>query len=91
MERIEDFAALSPLLTAQLKPGVYTNHLMAPRRLRPGDRGGADRVPLPRRAVACAGAGRDMGLYTFYWQRGAELCPPPAAEAAVHGNCLAAR
>ena len=30
MERIEAFAALSPLLTAQLKPGVYTNHLMAP-------------------------------------------------------------
>ena len=80
MERIEDFAALSPLLTAQLKPGVYTNHLMAP-----GDReiaAGLTVFPFPgglwlRRSRA------GHGLYTFYWQRGAELYPPPAAEAAV--------
>lgn len=82
MERIEDFAALSPLLTAQLKPGVYTNHLMAPGDYDREIAAGLTVFPFPgglwlRRSRA------GHGLYTFYWQRGAELCPPPAAEAAV--------
>src|SRR5699024_4246173 len=60
----------------------YTNHLMAPGDYDREIAAGLTVFPFPgglwlRRSRA------GHGLYTFYWQRGAELCPPPAAEAAV--------
>ena len=75
MERIEDFAALSPLLTAQLKPGVYTNHLMAPGDYDREIAAGLTVFPFPgglwlrrSRAGHCrfrgCGGGRRLGLRT---------------------------
>ncbi len=82
MERIDDYAVLAPLLSQQLRRGVYTNHFMAPQ-----DYPAALAEGL---AVEVFDGGlwisRDRGdhvLLTFYLQQGAALPMPHCAKRAV--------
>ena len=82
MERLESFAALAPLLSAQLKKGVYTNHVLS--------RDETEREMETGLAVEAFDGGlwiaRRRGehdLLTFYLQQGAALRLPRLERPAV--------
>ena len=82
MERIESYEALAPLLSAQLKKGVYTNHVLS--------RDETERELAAGLAVEAFDGGLwiarrrgDHDLLTFYLQQGASLTLPELERTAV--------
>lgn len=82
MERIERYEDLAPLLSAQLKKGVYTNHVLS--------RADTEREVAAGLAVEAFPGGLwiarrrgDHDLLTFYFQQGAELTLPQLERPAV--------
>ena len=76
MERIERLEALSPLLSAQLKQGVYTNHYAPPAITEREMRQGWPWISFPGGLWLRRRRGGHWTL-TFYLQPGAALPLPP--------------
>ena len=72
MEQIERYSALSMLLTAQLKPGVYTNHFLSPAQCEAEIEQGMWFEPFDG-GICLFRRREDHDLMTFYLQRDGEL------------------
>ena len=72
MEQIERYSALSMLLTAQLKPGVYTNHFLSPAQCEAEIEQGMWFEPF-NGGICLFRRREDHDLMTFYLQRDGEL------------------
>lgn len=82
MERIESYEALAPLLSAQLKKGVYTNHVLSREETEREVAAGLAAEPFDGGLWILRRRG-DHDLLTFYLQQGASLTLPRLERPAV--------